>query len=123
MSFEILFADDSKTIRMAVKLFLKDRRWTIIEAENGRQGLDLLASRSFDLILTDLNMPEMDGFEMIQEARKLVNAATTPIVVMTSRDADDDVERAFQLGATAFVNKPLQKNELIAVLARHLGGG
>lgn len=123
MSKELLIVDDSSTIRMALRMFLKGKPWTLVDAENGRVALEILATRSFDLIVTDLNMPEVDGFELIDRARKLPSASRTPIVVMTSRDAEADVERAFTSGATSFVNKPLQQNELISVLERHLGTG
>jgi two-component system, chemotaxis family, chemotaxis protein CheY len=117
----ILLVDDSSTLRTMVKICLKGLPYTLAEAENGKVALELLEQRTFDLILTDLNMPELDGFEFIAGARRLTSAETTPIVVMTSREAEDDIERAFTLGASSYVNKPVKKDELLAVVARHLG--
>ena len=113
--------DDSQTLRLMVKICLKGLPYAVTEAENGAMALERLAEHTFDLILTDLNMPEVDGFEFIERARKLSNTGQTPIVVMTSREADIDIERAFGLGASSYVHKPVKKEELLAVLARHLG--
>ena len=121
MQKEILLVDDSTTLRTMVKICLKGTGYGLTEAENGMQALELLKTRSFDLILTDLNMPELDGFTFIEEARKLQSAERTPIVVMTSREAETDIERAFDLGAASYVNKPVKKEELLAVVTRHLG--
>ena len=121
MQKEILLVDDSTTLRTMVKICLKGSPYGLTEAENGKQALELLENRSFDLILTDLNMPELDGFAFIEQARKLASAERTPIVVMTSREAESDIERAFGLGAASFLNKPVKKDELLAVVARHLG--
>ena len=121
MQKEILLVDDSTTLRTMVKICLKGLPYGVSEAENGKHALELLEGRTFDLILTDLNMPELDGFQFIERARKLQSAETTPIVVMTSREAEDDIERAFSLGAASFLNKPVKKDELLAVVARHLG--
>lgn len=104
-----------------VKICLKGLPYALTEADSGASALERLAERSFDLILTDLNMPEVDGFEFIERARKLASAEQTPIVVMTSREADVDIERAFSLGASSYVHKPVKKEDLLAVLARHLG--
>src|SRR5688500_11053494 len=96
---DLLVVDDSKTIRLAVKIQLQGSDYTVHEAENGADALALLKKRSFDVILTDLTMPEMDGFGLIEGARGLPSGERTPIVVMTSRGAEDDVERAFTMGA------------------------
>lgn len=121
MSKEILIVDDSQTLRLMVKICLKGLSYAVTEADSGAAALERLGAHTFDLILTDLNMPEVDGFEFIERARKMSNAEQTPIVVMTSREADIDIERAFALGASSYVHKPVKKEELLAVLARHLG--
>ena len=121
MSKEILIVDDSQTLRLMVKICLKGLPYVLTEADNGASALERLGQQTFDLILTDLNMPEVDGFEFIERARKLASAEQTPIVVMTSREGEVDIERAFALGASSYVHKPVKKEELIAVLVRHLG--
>lgn len=121
MAKQILIVDDSSTLRTMVKICLKGLPYDVTEAENGRHAMELLEAKSYDLILTDLNMPELDGFGFIEKARKLPSADRTPIVVMTSREAETDIERAFALGAGSYVNKPVKKDELLAVVARHLG--
>ena len=116
----VLVIDDSATSRATVKICLKGA-YEVVEAEDGQVALERLRERSFDIILTDLNMPNLDGFGFIAEARKLPSASSTPIVVMTARSAEDDVEQAFALGATSYVSKPFNKDSLLAVLQRQLG--
>ena len=116
----VLVIDDSATLRATAKACLKGA-YEVTEAENGRVAVELLRTRTFDLILTDVNMPELDGFGFIEEARKMTSAATTPIVVMTARNAEADVERAFVLGATSYVSKPFTKEALLGVLQRQMG--
>lgn len=116
----ILLVDDSATLRATVHLYLKGA-YEVHEATDGAVAVALLRSRSFDLILTDINMPNLDGFGFIEQARRLPTASVTPIVVMTARDAEEDVDRAFVLGATSFVNKPFSKENLLTALQRQLG--
>lgn len=120
LSKSVLVIDDSATLRATVKIHLRGV-CEVTEAGDGLEAIELLRSRSFDLILTDVNMPNLDGFGFIEQARKLPSAATTPIVVMTARNADADVDRAFEVGASSFVSKPFSKESLLAVLQRQLG--
>src|SRR5438270_297760 len=121
----MLLVDDSATIRMLVKMQLKPfaNELTIQEAENGKQALELLGKASFDAIFTDLNMPELDGFELIRKVRSMPHGSTVPIVVLSTRDAEDDLDRAFAVGASSFIGKPVQGVELRDAVRRHLGIG
>lgn len=115
---DVLVVDDSKTQRLAVKLLLNGTGFAFHEAEGGAQALELLKTRSFDVILTDLTMPEMDGLELIRLARELPSVERTPIVVMTTRGTEEDVEAAITSGATGYITKPVNKNDLLALLER-----
>ncbi len=119
-SHTLLVVDDSSTIRAQVRIILKPLALEILEAENGQVALDLVLARAIDLVLTDINMPVLDGFGLIQQTRASERGERTPIVVMTSRDAEADFDRAFELGANSYVSKPLGKDELLTVIRRHL---
>ena len=116
----LLVVDDSSTIRMQVRIMLKALALEILDAENGQVALDFIGARSIDLVLTDINMPVLDGFGLIQQTRASERGERIPIVVMTSREADADFDHAFELGANSYVSKPLVKDELITVIRRHL---
>ena len=121
----MLLVDDSATIRMLVKMQLKPlaEELTITEAANGKEALERIGESSFDVIFTDLNMPELDGFELIRKVRALPQGSTVPIVVLSTRDAEDDLDRAFAVGASSFIGKPVQGTELRDAVRRHLGIG
>lgn len=119
-SHTLLVVDDSSTIRAQVRIILKPLALEILDAENGQVALDLVFARTIDLVLTDINMPVLDGFSLIEKTRASERGERTPIVVMTSRDAEADFDRAFELGANSYVSKPLGKDELLTVIRRHL---
>ncbi|MFZ2171078.1 MAG: EAL domain-containing protein, partial [Methylococcaceae bacterium] len=100
----ILVVDDDAMVRLLVGEVLSKNGFEIIEAENGRQGLELFASTAPDLMLLDLMMPEMDGFECL----RLLDGPQVPIVMMTTVEDIHCVEQAYHLGATDFIGKPIQ---------------
>ncbi len=91
----------------------------IVEAHDGVDGLKKLSSEKFDLILTDINMPVMDGLKLVSLVRNDANYRTTPIVVITTEGAKEDRERALSLGANDYITKPIQANKILD-LARSL---
>ena len=91
----------------------------IVEASDGVDGLKKLSSERFDLILTDINMPIMDGLKLVSLVRNDANYRTTPIVVITTEGAQEDRERALALGANDYITKPIQANRILD-LARAL---
>src|SRR5208282_1217734 len=98
--------DDSATIRATVTMMLDSMLpdAQVSEAADGREGLEKVRAFSFDLILTDLNMPEMDGFGFLEGARKVPHCEKTPILVLTSQTEEWQVDRAFKLGANGYLN-------------------
>jgi CheY-like chemotaxis protein len=106
----ILAVDDDPTSRMLVRATLESHLGTVVEAENGLVGVQALESRPFDLAIVDLDMPVMDGFGVIEHARAREETRHLPIIVVTGRDDVVAIERAFALGATSFLCKPINWN-------------
>jgi CheY-like chemotaxis protein len=106
----ILAVDDDPTSRMLVRATLEGHLGTVVEAENGLVGVQALESRPFDLAIVDLDMPVMDGFGVIERARAREETRHLPIIVVTGRDDVVAIERAFALGATSFLCKPINWN-------------
>jgi len=87
----------------------------IVEASDGVDGLKKLSSERFDLILTDINMPIMDGLKLVSLVRNDANYRTIPIVVITTEGAQEDRERALALGANDYITKPIQPTKILEV--------
>ena len=108
----MLVIDDDVTVRRGMRLALEPAGWKVTEAENGRIALDRLAATRPDAIILDLMMPEMDGFEFLEELRRRADWRDTPIVVVTGRDlTEDDRSRL-----NASVERIIQKTERDAML-------
>jgi two-component system chemotaxis response regulator CheY len=118
--YKILIIEDSPTMRQLIAFALKRLQGVrIVEAHDGVDGLKKLSSEKFDLILTDINMPVMDGLKLVSLVRNDANYRTTPIVVITTEGAKEDRERALSLGANDYITKPIQANKILD-LARSL---
>jgi len=117
----ILNVDDSMTMRKIVSMALKSLGHTAIEAENGKQALELLPAQKVDAIILDINMPVMNGIEFLKEFKKTPAQATTPVIVLTTQGEDALKEEALSLGAKAFMIKPFQKEDLAATLQKVTG--
>jgi len=89
------------------------RELTIVEANDGVDGLKKLSTESFDLIFTDINMPIMDGLKLVGLVRKDSQYSQVPIVIITTEGADEDRQRALALGANAYITKPIQTGKII----------
>jgi CheY-like chemotaxis protein len=113
----ILVIDDDIAIRTAVSWALEDVGYDVTLAEHGRAALDHVTRRSPDLVLLDMRMPVMDGWEFARQYRALPSRAA-PIVVMTA--AQDVAERASQITATDYIAKPFVVDDLLAVVGKYL---
>lgn len=102
----ILIVDDSKIDRMIAHEALDGAGFTVLDAEDGTQGLSLFAEQQPDMVLLDLVMPEIDGFEVCRRLRDSALGAHTPVIIMTSFDDVDSINKAYHCGATDFVVKP-----------------
>jgi len=121
MAQTVLIVDDAKAVRSMVSFTLQPHGYTMIEAENGQDGLDKLAGRKVDLIITDLNMPVMDGFTFIRSVRADPAQAGVPIMMLTTESAPEKKAIGRQAGATGWLNKPFKEDQLVAI-ARKLTG-
>lgn len=118
----ILVTDDSAIMRMFLVLNLKRMlAVNITEAVNGLDALAKLKSGKFDLLLTDMNMPEMNGAELVRHVR-LGLKSDLPIVIITTKGEIKDREMGMSLGANSYITKPVNPAELIKAVVKYLGG-
>lgn len=113
MSKTILIADDEASLRLLVKASLKSLGHTIIEAINGQEAYDLALKVKPDIILLDVMMPFMTGFQVCTELRKHRNLDNVPIVILTAKGGDNDQNNAINAGANQFLTKPFRPLELL----------
>jgi len=118
---KILIVDDSPTMRQLLVFALKRLQGVlIVEASNGVDGLKKLTTDKYDLIFTDINMPVMDGLKLVSLVRKDPEQCGIPIVVITTDGAEEDRKRAFALGATEYITKPVQSTQVLSAAKRLL---
>ena len=103
----ILVVDDCQTTRKLLGHYLKSRGYSVVFAENGLDALEKLGSKDINLILTDLNMPYMDGMELIKTLRSDPNWVNIPILMVTTENDDVEREKAFSSGVNGYVVKPI----------------
>ena len=116
MSLNVLAVDDSRTMRDMVRLALEPAGFTVNTADDGVHGIEVLEGLSPDVIITDINMPRMDGFGFIDAVRAQDKHRTTPIIVLTTEAADELKARAREAGATGWIVKPFDPAKLIKAL-------
>ena len=117
----ILVLDDSATMVMSLSRILKSAGYEVETASNGKEGMTKLAGGlKPSLILTDINMPQMDGIAFIKEARKAASTRFTPIIVLTTESGGQKRDEARAAGASAWLTKPTEPNELLTALKQLL---
>ncbi len=116
MTKRILTIDDSKTIRDMLMLTLADAGFDVLQAVDGKDGLDVLDREQVDVVITDINMPKMDGYEVIRHMRSNSAHKTTPILVLTTESEADKKNLARAAGATGWMVKPFDPDRLIATI-------
>jgi len=112
----VLVVDDSPSVRRVVSNMLKQHQWEVQAARDGVEALEMITQQAPAAVLLDIEMPRMDGFELISTLRAQEQYRTLPVVMLTSRAAGKHQQRAMQLGASAYVVKPYQDEELISIL-------
>lgn len=118
MSKTILTVDDSRMMREMLLMVLKDAGFNVVQAEDGVDGLEKLGDASPDIIITDINMPRMDGYGFIQGVRQDERYRATPILVLSTESSAEKKSRAREAGATGWIVKPFQKDTLLDVIRR-----
>lgn len=121
MSASILAVDDSASLRMAIRIALTGAEYTVTEASDGVDGLTKANATRFDMIVTDLNMPNMDGLTMIKEIRKNPSQAGVPIIFLTTESDPEMKNQAKAAGATGWLVKPFVPDQLVKVARKVLG--
>ncbi|HEV8193725.1 MAG TPA: response regulator, partial [Ktedonobacterales bacterium] len=114
----VLVVDDSPSVRRVVSGMLKANGWRVQTARDGVEALELIARERPAVVLLDIEMPRMDGYELMATVRSQEQYRFLPLVVLTSRAATKHHQRAMQLGANAYVVKPYQDEELLRTLAQ-----
>jgi len=116
----ILTVDDASTMRKVVALALAGAGHEVIEAEDGIAALGVLKLRHVDLVITDVNMPRMDGIELTRQARAIPKFQKTPILLLTTESDPTIKDRGRAAGATGWIVKPFRADQLLAVVAKVL---
>jgi two-component system chemotaxis response regulator CheY len=114
----ILTIDDSKTMRDMLMLTLSSNGFEVLQAVDGLDGLDVLGRETVDVVITDINMPKLDGYGVIQHMRERPEYDDLPILVLTTESDQEKKERARKLGATGFIIKPFNPAGLVDVLRK-----
>jgi two-component system, chemotaxis family, chemotaxis protein CheY len=121
MSKTALVVDDSPTMRQMVALTLTNAGFQVVEAEHGKDAVAKVAGgRKMDIVVTDLNMPEMDGISLIKELRKMAAFKFTPILMLTTESAQDKKQAGKEAGATGWIVKPFNPELMLKVIAKLL---
>jgi two-component system, chemotaxis family, chemotaxis protein CheY len=116
-----LVVEDSPTMRQLISFSLKRfKNARIIEAVDGVDALKKLSGDRIDLILTDINMPVMDGLKLVSLVRQNPQTKAIPIIIITTEGAEEDRERGLALGANAYISKPIQSSHLIKTISELL---
>jgi two-component system, chemotaxis family, chemotaxis protein CheY len=118
MPTRILTIDDSKTMRDMLMLTLVDAGFDVLQAVDGQDGLEVLDKERVDLIITDINMPRMDGYEVIRQLRCNPNHKSTPILVLTTESESTKKNLAREIGATGWMVKPFDPDRLVATIRK-----
>lgn len=118
MARKILTCDDEKNIVRLIQVNLERHGYEVVTAYNGRECLEKVATEHPDLILLDLMMPEMSGFEVLETLKNNPETASIPVIMLTARTQDKDVLRGWQSGVECYLTKPFNPIELITFIKR-----
>jgi len=121
MTAKILTVDDSASIRLTTRVTLSNAGYTVTEAVDGLDGLSKLQAGEYDLVITDLNMPNMDGLTMIRELRKLPAHTGVPVIFLTTESDGEIKAQAKAAGATGWLTKPFDPESLVKIAKKVLG--
>lgn len=117
----ILAVDDSTSMRQMVTFTLKGAGYDVVEAADGEQALAMARTKQVNLVLTDVNMPKMDGITLIKNLRALPNYKFTPMLMLTTESATDKKQEGKAAGATGWIVKPFNPEQLLATIKKVLG--
>lgn len=113
---KILVVDDSATTRLSLAKMLSEAGYESVGAENGEQALGLVENGTFDLLMTDLNMPKMDGVQFISQVRKIAGKRFTPILILSGDSKEKRRQECVAAGASGYLQKPVRTDQLLGIL-------
>ncbi|ULQ58923.1 response regulator [Brucepastera parasyntrophica] len=118
MGASILIVDDSVSIRQSVRFILEQSGYTVFEASDGVEALKRLGEQKIQLIITDVNMPNMDGLTLVKKVRETASVKFVPILVLTTESQGSVVEEGKKAGATGWIVKPFDDQKLIDTIKK-----
>ncbi|MDP2158756.1 MAG: response regulator [Nitrospirota bacterium] len=118
MSRKIMTVDDSASIRQLVSFTLKQHGYEVVEAINGAEALRKLSKEKIDMLITDINMPEMDGISLIKMVRDNPSYKFIPIIILTTESQTGKKEEAKAAGATGWIIKPFRPDQLVSAIRK-----
>ena len=121
MAASILAVDDSASMRQMVSFTLKGAGYEVVEASDGVEALGIAKKRPVNLVITDVNMPNMDGISLIRELRALPSYKFTPLLMLTTESSAEKKQQGKAAGATGWIVKPFNPDQLLAVIKKVLG--
>jgi two-component system chemotaxis response regulator CheY len=120
MTSLIMTVDDSASMRQMVKATLQSAGYRVVEATDGQEALDYARDNVVDLVITDVNMPRMDGITLVSELRTLPSYRLTPLLLLTTESSQEKKMEGKRAGATGWIVKPFNPDQLLATMARVL---
>ncbi|WP_330214699.1 response regulator [Pseudomonas sp. AM8] len=118
MAKNVLVVDDSSSVRQVVGIALRSAGYDVIEASDGKDALAKLTGQKVHLIISDVNMPNMDGITFVKEVKKLANYKFTPIIMLTTESQESKKAEGQAAGAKAWVVKPFQPAQMLAAVSK-----
>lgn len=118
MSKTIMIVDDSASLRQVVAIALRGAGYEVVEARDGKEALAKLAERKMHLVISDVNMPQMDGITFVREMKKNAAYRFTPVIMLTTEQEDAMKKAGQEAGARAWVVKPFAPQQMLAAVAR-----
>jgi two-component system cell cycle response regulator DivK len=122
MSRQVLIVEDQDDLRDILRLALEGAGYTVFEAANGRQGVEMVAAKRPDLVLMDIQMPVLDGYDATREIKASPDLSQTPVIAISSYAMKGDEEKARAAGCDDYVTKPYSPRALLAKVRQHLDG-
>ena len=116
----ILTVDDSTSMRQMVRATLQSAGYGVVEASDGQEALDFARTRAVDLVISDVNMPRMDGITLVSQLRALPSYRLTPLLLLTTESSQEKKMEGKKAGATGWIVKPFNPTQLLATLNRLL---
>lgn len=115
---KILVVDDSSVVRMSLEMLLKENSFDVITAVDGVDGLTKAGSATYDLVITDINMPNMNGLDMMKKMREIPELKFVPILVLTTESDSDMLAKGKEYGASGWIVKPFTNEDLLSTVQK-----